>query len=79
MVDLGSASWSNPIGVKNITSSHTKGQQNPGVIFHFAKTTNQVTLGTVNAKYGWTVSFDGILPWLLSSYMTDTFTWYLIK
>jgi hypothetical protein len=51
LTDLGSASWLSPIGVTNITSSHTKGQRKPGAIFHFAKTANQVTLGTVNAEY----------------------------
>jgi hypothetical protein len=52
LTDLGSASWSNSaIGMLNITSSHTKGQQKPGAVFHLAKTANQVTLGTVTSEY----------------------------
>ncbi|XP_046647471.1 phospholipase D1-like isoform X2 [Daphnia pulicaria] len=51
LTDLGSASWSNSaIGMLNITSSHTKGQQKPGAVFHLAKTANQVTLGTVTSE-----------------------------
>ncbi|KAK4012263.1 phospholipase D1 isoform X1 [Daphnia magna] len=48
LTDLGSVGTSErSMGVSNVTSSHNVGQQKPGVLFHLAKSANDVTLGTV--------------------------------